>query len=79
MDLFRCSGSSPQQSESNQSPTAVDLRFESHFSLFIIRPLSQAGQEFLDENVGDDDTLIFGNAVVCEPRYVAVAAGLVVA
>jgi hypothetical protein len=85
MDACKTSGSSPQGSESNESPASVDLRFENHFSLFLIRPLSEAGQQFLDENVGDDSTLTFGNAVVCEPRYVesilrgAIDAGLEVA
>ena len=81
MDAYQASGNSPQ-SESNQSPTSADLCFDNHFSLFLIRPLSPAGQQFLDDNVGNEDTLTFGNAVVCEPRYVeailhgAIAAGL---
>ena len=72
----------------NQSGTPVsqvDLRFENHCSLFLIRPLSESGQQWLDENVGDENTLTFGGAIVCEPRYVeaiahgAVEAGLAVA
>jgi hypothetical protein len=59
-NVFETSGGSPP----------VDLQFENHFSLFLIRPISPAGQTFLDENVGDESTLIFGGAVVCEPRYV---------
>src|SRR5882762_7195753 len=55
--------------QSGTSPT--DLIFENHFSLFLIRPVSPAGQSWLDENVGDENTLIFGGAVVCEPRYVS--------
>jgi hypothetical protein len=61
-----------------------DLVFENHFSLFLIRPVSPAGQSWLDENVGDSETLTFGGAIVCEPRYVepiyfgAVQAGLAV-
>jgi hypothetical protein len=63
-DAFQTSGSSPQ------STSAVDLIFENHFSLFLIRPVSSAGQSWLDENVGDENTLTFGGAIVCEPRYV---------
>ena len=63
-DSFVASGSSPQ------STPSVDLVFENHFSLFLIRPISPAGQVWLDENVGDENTLKFGGAVVCEPRYV---------
>ncbi len=63
----------------------LDLVFENHLSLFLIRPVSFTGQSWLDENVDNEDTLTFGNAVVCEPRYVesilrgAIAAGLEVA
>jgi hypothetical protein len=67
---------------SGNSPT-VDLFFENHGSIFLIRPVSPSGQNFLDEKVGDSETLTFGRAVVCEPRYVeavyrgALAEGLV--
>ena len=62
----------------------LDLVFENHLSLFLIRPVSFTGQSWLRENVGDEDTLTFGGAVVCEGRYVeaifqgAIAAGLAV-
>lgn len=65
-------------------PATVDISFENHFSIFLIRPLSKQGQQWLDENVGNEETQYLGNAVACEPRYVqpiyegAVAAGLVV-
>ncbi len=61
-NAFMTSGGSPP----------VDLEFENHLSIFLIRPVSSAGQTFLDENVGDDNTLTFGKAVVCEPRLVSV-------
>jgi hypothetical protein len=80
---------SPQEAISflKQVPaeTHLDLVFENHLSLFLIRPVSSTGQSWLDENVGNEDTLTFGNAVVCEPRYVeaiyrgAIEAGLGVA
>lgn len=66
----------------NTHGSQIDLVFENHFSLFLIRPASPLGQQWLDENVGDENTLTFGGAVVCEPRYVepivqgAVEAGL---
>ena len=84
MDAYLTSGSSPQESESNQSSPAVDLRFENHLSLFLIRPCSETGQHWLDDNVGNEETLTFGGAVVCEGRYVeailqgAIEAGLAV-
>lgn len=49
-----------------------DIAFESHGSIVLIRGLSEAGQAWLDENVGDENTLTFGDAIVCEPRYVDV-------
>jgi hypothetical protein len=58
-DSFVASGNSPK-----------DLIFENHGSLFLIRPVSPTGQSWLDENVGDENTLTFGGAIVCEPRYV---------
>ena len=85
MDACQTSGSSPQDSESNQSSPAVDLRFENRLSLFLIHACSEAAQRWLDANVGDEDTLTFCNAVACEPRYVesilrgAIEAGLEVA
>jgi hypothetical protein len=60
LDAFEVSGGSPP----------VDLVFENHSSLFLIRPVSPSGQNWLDENVGNEETLTFGNAVVCEGRYV---------
>ena len=75
IDAFCTSGSSPTK--------MPDIVFENHFSIFLIRPVSPAGQSWLDENVGDSETLTFGGAVVCEPRYVeaiyrgALADGLV--
>jgi hypothetical protein len=84
--LFEPSGSSPtgERVSSQASTLAYDLVFENHFSLFLIRPVSQTGKQWLDENVGDENTLTFGGAVVCEPRYVeaiahgAIEAGLAV-
>jgi hypothetical protein len=66
----------------NSQDSQADLVFENHFSLFLIRPASHLGQQWLDEYVGDENTLTFGRSVVCEPRFVetimkgAVDAGL---
>ena len=64
---FQCSGSSPQ---SNYQP-APDILVENHGSVFLLRPVSPIGQVWLQENVIREETQRFGNAVVCEPRYVA--------
>jgi hypothetical protein len=61
-NAFCTSGSSPHKLE-------VDLLFENHFSLFLIRPCSPLGKSWLLENIGDD-AQTFGEAVACELRYV---------
>jgi hypothetical protein len=48
---------------------AVDIQFENHGSIVLIHGLSEAGQVWLDENVGDSETQRFGGAIVAEPRY----------
>jgi hypothetical protein len=35
----------------------------------LIHGLSDAGEAWLKENVGDAETQYFGNAIVAEPRY----------
>jgi hypothetical protein len=61
-----------------------DLQFENHGSIVLIRGLSDAGQSWLDGNVGDNETQYFGGAICAEPRYCpaiysgAVEAGLTV-
>jgi hypothetical protein len=49
----------------------IDVLFESHGSIVLIRGISEAGQSWLDENVGDDETQHFGNSICAEPRYCA--------
>lgn len=69
-NAFEASGSSPTQSESLLQPPP-DISIENHGSIFLLQPISPAGQAWLQENVIGEETQIFGNAVVCEPRYVA--------
>jgi len=57
-----------------REPSPLDIKFENHGSIFLIRGISPAGQAWLDENVGNDETLFFGTAIVVEPRYVAAIA-----
>ena len=45
--FFTKSGSSP-------GAKSADLLFENHFSLYLIRAVSPAGQTWLLENVGND-------------------------
>ncbi|MBZ5662384.1 MAG: hypothetical protein LAO08_18435 [Acidobacteriia bacterium] len=60
------------------SERTSDITFENHGSIVLIRGLSAAGQTWLDENVGDDETQYFGGAIAAEPRYVeAIAQGAI--
>ena len=68
-NAFEASGSSPT-SAVNLQPSP-DLLIENHGSIFLLRPASPIGQNWLQENVIGQETQLFGNAVVCEPRYVA--------
>jgi hypothetical protein len=47
----------------------LDLQIENYGSLFLLRPTSAPGRDWLDANI-QPDALKFGNAVACEPRYV---------
>ena len=61
---------------SGTSPTRPDFIFENHLSLFLLRPISPAGFAWIEEHL-PPDRLMFGNAVVIEPRYVwAILLGL---
>jgi hypothetical protein len=67
---FHVFGSSPTgETVSSASAPTCDLLFENHFSLFLIRPVSPAGQAWLDENIADDAQTL-GDAIACEGRYV---------
>jgi hypothetical protein len=68
-NAFEASGSSPTQADSHLQPPP-DILLENHFSIFLLRPVTPIGQSWLQENVISNETQIFGNAVVCEPRYV---------
>ncbi len=47
----------------------ADVKIENHGSLVLIRPLTEAASDWLDENISED-AQHFGGAVVVEPRYV---------
>lgn len=49
----------------------MDLQVEDHGTIFLLRPLSKVGQEWVDANVQqDDETQYWGNAIVVEHRYI---------
>jgi len=54
---------------SGSSPTRPDFICENHGSLFLLFPLSQSAQSWVEEHL-PTDVQWFGNAVVIEHRYV---------
>jgi hypothetical protein len=49
---------------------SADLRVTDHGSIFLLRPITKAGAEWIDDNIGDDAQW-YGRAVVVEHRYIA--------
>jgi len=58
-DSFVASGSSP----------TVDFICENHGSIFLLRPLSQSAQSWIEEHL-PSDAQWFGNGVVVEHRFI---------
>lgn len=50
--------------------TTPDFYVENHGSIILLRPVSSAAKEWIDEHI-PEDAQYFGNAVVVEPRYIA--------
>lgn len=46
----------------------MDIRIENHGTICLLRPLTEAAEEWIDEHV--DTPTWWGPAVVVEPRYV---------
>jgi hypothetical protein len=68
-NAFESSGSSPTPAETCLQPPP-DISVENHGSIFLLRPATAVGQNWLQEHVVGEETQVFGNAVVCEPRFV---------
>lgn len=49
--------------------SVVDLKVENHGTIFLLRPVSATGQEWVDEHIPDDAQML-GNAVAVEHRYI---------
>jgi hypothetical protein len=54
------------------SRTELDFQLENHGSLFLLRPLSSAAKEWMQEHlpVDEPETQFWGDAIVVELRYV---------
>lgn len=49
----------------------VDFLLTNHGSIFILTPLSSAGSEWIDDNIGDDAQTWGKDSIVIEHRYVS--------
>lgn len=47
----------------------IDIQVENHGSIWLLRPMSPFGADWLEENI--HEPMYFGDAVACEPRYAA--------
>lgn len=54
--------------ENTMERDTVDVVVENHFSLYLVRPLTEEAEGWIEDNVGEHQS--FGGAVVVEPRYV---------
>ena len=55
----------------------ADIAVEYHGSLWLVRPLTQAGTRWLEQHI-PEDVQFFGSALAVEPRYVdALVEGIV--
>jgi hypothetical protein len=58
-------------------PMPKDFEIEYHGTVTLLRPLSEACREWVDENVQVEGWQMFGKAIAVEPRYLdALVAGL---
>ncbi len=48
----------------------TDLRTECHGSIYLLRPLTDAGREWIEENINLEEAQTWGGAVVVEHRYI---------
>lgn len=51
------------------SPSTPDFFVENHGSIVLLRPVTPAANEWVEQHI-PDDAQYFGNAVVVEPRYI---------
>ena len=69
-DSFAASGSSPTEREETSFPP--DFLIENHFSIFLIRPLTEAATVWLELNIEAAGSFQpYWPTVVAEHRYIA--------
>jgi hypothetical protein len=52
------------------STSGPDFALQNHGSICLLSPLTDQAEEWLGENVVNDETQFWGRAIVVEPRYV---------
>ena len=69
LDAFCTSGTSP--TSTNSAPNTPDFRIENHSSVFLVVPLTEAAQSWIEENVSRHGFQPYWPTVVVEHRYIA--------
>ena len=57
----------PTQIQNAGGPLDIDLSFEDHGTIILVRPLTASGQAWTDEHLGG--AMQFQGAICCERRY----------
>jgi hypothetical protein len=57
--------------QSNAAEQHRDVEVSFHGSINLLTPLSRRAEDWLAENVGDEENQWWGDALVTEPRYTA--------
>jgi hypothetical protein len=70
MHALACEGKlDNRDAEEAKKEDALDARVENHGSIYLIRPLTEEGKDWLHGHT-NDEAQWFGGALVVEPRYV---------
>jgi hypothetical protein len=53
-----------------ESDFGTDFQFSNHGSIWLARPMTDAGREWIDENFDSEAQWFFGGSLAVEPRYI---------
>lgn len=75
--LSRIIGASPMAPARGGIEMAYDFELSDQGSIALVRPLTDAARDWCAGYLGDDDTMMMGDAYAVEPRYaVDIAEGI---
>jgi hypothetical protein len=62
----------------NRRPASPDFSVENHFTIFLLRPLTPAAFDWIEEHIPEDAQRL-GNAVAVEHRHIGPIAEAIIA